>query len=73
MNTTNVKKFKCCFDSYIAEGGQGFKDLQNLPKTEVKNNNVPLCINMVLLDSLKSAPYKFSKGTNYPTFEVKTI
>ena len=67
------KKFKCCFDSYIAEGGQGFKDLQNLPKTEVKNNNVPLCINMVLLDSLKSAPYKFSKGTNYPTFEVKTI
>lgn len=67
------KKYKCIIDSYIAEGGQGFKTLQNAVKKDVLIDGNPAKINEVLLNGLIQAPKKYPAGSDYPSFELLEV
>lgn len=64
------QKFKCAIDSYIADGGQGFKTLQEAPKNDILVNGEPVKINEVLMNGLKKAPEIYNAGTEYPQFSL---
>ncbi len=68
-----VQKYKCCIDSFIAEGGQGFATLQKTEKQNVIRNGEPVKINEILLDGLKSAYLKYAPGSEYPYFSLNEI
>lgn len=67
------RKYKCCIDSFIAEGGQGFKTLQKAEKQDVIKNNEPLKINEIFLDALKTAYKKYPQGSDYPYFTLNEL
>ena len=67
------KKYKCAIDSYIAEGGQGFKTLLEAKKSDVAKNGKTVKINEVLMNGLKQAVYKYQKGSDYPKFDLVDI
>ena len=73
MRPLSDKKYKCVIDSYIAEGGQGFKTLQNAVKKEVLTDGNPVRINEVLLNGLIQAPKKYLAGSDYPSFELLEV
>ena len=73
MRPLSDKKYKCVIDSYIAEGGQGFKTLQNAVKKEVLTDGNPVRINEVLLNGLTQAPKKYLAGSDYPSFELLEV
>ena len=64
------QKFRCAIDSYIADGGQGFKTLQEAPKNDILVNGEPVKINEVLMNGLKKAPEIYDAGTEYPQFSL---
>ena len=67
------KVYKCCIDSYIANGGQGFKTLQEKDKSPVLKEDEPVTLTEVLIASLKQAPMEFKSGTEYPAWTIKTV
>ncbi|CCY24051.1 ser/Thr protein phosphatase family protein [Brachyspira sp. CAG:484] len=68
----STKKYKCVIDSFIADGGQGFKALQQAEKSDVILNGAAVPINKILLDGLKDAYKKYQPGAQYPSFILKT-
>ena len=64
------RKYSCAIDSYIADGGQGFVSIKTQPKEDVYVNGEPIKINEVLMNGLKSAPSRFEKGSEYPSFQL---
>lgn len=67
------KKYTCVMDSYIAEGGQGYKTLQDAEKEDVYSNGAQLRISDALLNALKNVPDKYKKGEEYPHFMVNEL
>jgi hypothetical protein len=72
MPKVSGRKYKCVVDSYISDGGQGFK-LQEFEKKDVIVEGNPIKISDVLMDGLKEAPLKYEKGFTYPCFELITL
>lgn len=64
---------KCVIDSYIADGGQGFKTLQKAAKSDVILDGKQAKINEILMDGVKYAPKKYSAGSEYPCYELSEI
>ncbi|MCR5265533.1 MAG: 5'-nucleotidase C-terminal domain-containing protein [Cyanobacteria bacterium RUI128] len=67
------KKYTCVIDSYIADGGQGFSVLQQREKQDVVIDGTSVKINEVLMNGLKSAPEKYEKGADYPSFKIDEL
>ena len=67
------RTFSCAIDSYIAEGGQGFSDIQQKNKQNVIINGAPVKINEVLMNGLKTAPQKYEQGSDYPSFIIEEV
>lgn len=67
------EKYKCVIDSYIAEGGQGFKTLQQADKNDVIVNGEAAKINEILLNGLKDAYRKYKPGAEYPYYSLISL
>lgn len=67
------RQYKCCIDSYIANGGQGFSILQQKGKNAVEKNGITYTISNTLIEGLKNAPNNYKAGTEYSAFEIKTV
>lgn len=59
------RKFTCAMDEFIAQGGQGFKLLKEIP-----HQNLNIGINQILKNSLKQAQEIYEPDTQYPPFVI---
>lgn len=69
----NNKKYKCAFDEYIANGGQGNVVLQASEQQIVVENGTPVKINEILMNGLKKAECLYEEGVEYPSFKILVI
>ncbi len=72
-NAFSNKKYKCAFDEYIANGGQGNVVLQASEQQIVVENGTPVKINEILMNGLKKAECLYEEGVEYPSFKILVI